>query len=530
MIGGVGNLTTASGTQPVNIMADEQISSNRATSSPERTPQPQQQNDPLAELARLIGQNDPFAEPERASTVAARQNTTETSAGGRQPQAVPSQAMPSQAWPQNEARESRFDPALQKERDPLEFIRAAHEQAPHPMAGYRDAADNPQAGAPYHDFEEHRPSRGLRTVGAVVVLVLIGTVAAFGYRLIFGASSTNAPPPVIRANPEPTKVPPPAAGTEAQGKSAYDRVGERAQGERLVSREEKPVNLKEVVRPGADRVPSSQNQPPQSATAGGMPGETAAPSALGEPKKVRTVTIKPNAGDANSAPAALTPSAAAVAPVAPLSPPKSPPQPQAQPSTPPSRQTPTQLSAPVRQDPPQQQAQTPARPQIERSQNERPQVETPGHSLAPSANAPLTLNEDSVLTLPRSLNEPRAATPQRQAPAQTPAAAAASQKQAAVAPAPPPARQVEQSSLRSGYLVQVSSQRSEADAQSALRNLQAKFPNILGNQPTTIRRAELGDRGVFYRAMIGPFANREQAVQLCGSLKAAGGDCIVQGN
>jgi cell division septation protein DedD len=89
---------------------------------------------------------------------------------------------------------------------------------------------------------------------------------------------------------------------------------------------------------------------------------------------------------------------------------------------------------------------------------------------------------------------------------------------------------VEQSSLRSGYLVQVSSQRSEADAQSALRNLQAKFPNILGNQPTTIRRAELGDRGVFYRAMIGPFANREQAVQLCGSLKAAGGDCIVQGN
>jgi hypothetical protein len=45
-----------------------------------------------------------------------------------------------------------------------------------------------------------------------------------------------------------------------------------------------------------------------------------------------------------------------------------------------------------------------------------------------------------------------------------------------------------------------------------------------------IKRADLGDKGTYYRAMVGPFSTREQAIQLCGSLKAAGGDCVVQSN
>jgi hypothetical protein len=78
--------------------------------------------------------------------------------------------------------------------------------------------------------------------------------------------------------------------------------------------------------------------------------------------------------------------------------------------------------------------------------------------------------------------------------------------------------------------VQVSSQRSEADAQAAYRSLRNRFSNVLGDQAPVIRRADLGSRGVYYRAMVGPFASREQAVQLCGNLKAAGGDCVVQAN
>ena len=54
--------------------------------------------------------------------------------------------------------------------------------------------------------------------------------------------------------------------------------------------------------------------------------------------------------------------------------------------------------------------------------------------------------------------------------------------------------------------MQVSSQRSEADAESAYRGIQAKYPSVLGSQPHTVRRADLGAKGVYYRAMVGPFA------------------------
>jgi cell division septation protein DedD len=155
----------------------------------------------------------------------------------------------------------------------------------------------------------------------------------------------------------------------------------------------------------------------------------------------------------------------------------------------------------------------------------KPVVGTQSGAPAGNANAPLSLNEDSVLTLPRSLNEPRTEVATRQTPAQR----QPPQKNTAVAAAPTP-QPLEQAPARGGYLVQISSQRSEADAQAALRSLQAKYPNFLGGQPATVRRAELGDRGVFYRVMIGPYASREQATQLCSSLKAAGGDCIVQSN
>ena len=76
--------------------------------------------------------------------------------------------------------------------------------------------------------------------------------------------------------------------------------------------------------------------------------------------------------------------------------------------------------------------------------------------------------------------------------------------------------------------MQVSSQKSEADAESAYRGIQSKYSSVLGSQPHTVRRADLGAKGVYYRAMVGPFGSREEAVQLCSSLKQAGGDCVVQ--
>ena len=78
------------------------------------------------------------------------------------------------------------------------------------------------------------------------------------------------------------------------------------------------------------------------------------------------------------------------------------------------------------------------------------------------------------------------------------------------------------------YLVQVSSQKSEADAESAYRGIQSKYGGVLGGQPHQVRRADLGSKGVYYRAMIGPFGSREEAVSLCTNLKQAGGDCVDQ--
>jgi hypothetical protein len=115
------------------------------------------------------------------------------------------------------------------------------------------------------------------------------------------------------------------------------------------------------------------------------------------------------------------------------------------------------------------------------------------------ANAPLSLAPDSG---------PPAAAPARSAPSRVASVPAGN----------------------GSYLVQVSSQRSEADAQSAFRNIKSKYSSVLGDRQAVIKRAELAGKGTYFRAMVGPFTTRDQAIQLCSSLKAAGGDCVVQTN
>jgi len=83
---------------------------------------------------------------------------------------------------------------------------------------------------------------------------------------------------------------------------------------------------------------------------------------------------------------------------------------------------------------------------------------------------------------------------------------------------------------RGGYAVQVTSERSESRAQAAFRALQAKYPNQLSGHQPIIRRADLGGAGIYYRALVGPFAAAEKAAKMCSRLKAAGGDCIIQKN
>src|SRR5262249_221139 len=88
-----------------------------------------------------------------------------------------------------------------------------------------------------------------------------------------------------------------------------------------------------------------------------------------------------------------------------------------------------------------------------------------------------------------------------------PAAAPAARTRTAAAP-PAMTRTAPEAteSTAGGFVVQLSSQKSEAEAQSSFRSLQAKFPNELGDLQPIIRRADLGSKGVFYRTLVGPFA------------------------
>ena len=140
---------------------------------------------------------------------------------------------------------------------------------------------------------------------------------------------------------------------------------------------------------------------------------------------------------------------------------------------------------------------------------------------APRAAAPAPPAAPVTRTPPSSANAsdnnaPLSLTPQGASPA------AAGTRVAATSPVP--------TASSGGYMVQVASQKNEADAQASFRTLQGKYSSVLGSHSPVIRRADLGDRGVYYRAMVGPFGSADEASQFCGNLKTAGGQCIVQRN
>jgi hypothetical protein len=76
--------------------------------------------------------------------------------------------------------------------------------------------------------------------------------------------------------------------------------------------------------------------------------------------------------------------------------------------------------------------------------------------------------------------------------------------------------------------VQLTAQRTEAEAVAAFNAIKQRNPSVLGSYNPTVARADLGpDRGIFYRAMV-PASNQSDASNLCIQFKAAGVDCIVQ--
>jgi hypothetical protein len=80
-----------------------------------------------------------------------------------------------------------------------------------------------------------------------------------------------------------------------------------------------------------------------------------------------------------------------------------------------------------------------------------------------------------------------------------------------------------------GFAVQVASHRKQAEAVAAFADLQQRFPSLISGYQPLIQRADLGERGIFFRLRIGPVATKSDADRLCDSLKGAGlPACLVR--
>ncbi len=451
-------------------------------------------DDPLAELARLIGQTDPFGGMGRANLPVqphARARESYRQSPEMEPDDIPPAGPPTwmqratrhqsprQEYPDEQPNVGRpmqyplADTVSEPEYHHQPAFAEAHQA--HDPSRYDDVLyGQPDADAqqfqhdpvytddPYYrngdEAEQYvLPKRrgGTITVVSLLALAVVGTGAAFAYRTYVGGGRSGEPP-IIRADASPTKIVP----TSSDGITKVpDRLASGDGAERLVSREEAPVDIN--AKSGARAVFPGLN-----ATGGAPPAATGfAPSApppnagngtlsSNEPRKIKTLSVRGDQADAAAAPVA--PSAAKPAP--------------------PIRTAATTPSAAVPRS-------------------------SATNANASSGNAPLSLN------------------PQAAPPTQAP------ERVAAVNPV-----QIVPSSGGGGYLVQVSSQLSEADAQASFRALQSKFPAVLGSRSPVIKRADVPDKGVRYRTMVGPFGSSEEASQFCGSLKSAGGQCIVQRN
>jgi hypothetical protein len=437
------------------------------------------ESEPLAELAQLIGQTDPFGTAAKTPhPLQSRANVRpqyalaeeEANAPAGPPpwrqrarqEAPPLQ--PEQPSPVHPLHRYAAPPAAASEQDHHEPQQDTDEQPADPSR-YDDALYGPiksveQENArdpayrddPYayqRDYEEEpeprKRSSGMVTVAAVLALAVVGTGAAFAYRSYVG-SPRGGEPPIIRADNSPTKVVP--AQSDGGASKVPDRMPPGDGGEKLVSREEAPVDVNS--RSGASLVeipPLNQNSSPPPVASVSPAGPALATAANGtmpnnEPRKIKALTVKGDAAENGGIPAGA--------------------------------------AAPAKPDPAARSASVPT----------APAQRNPSAANA-SANAPLTLSPQS-------------------APASDPA---------------PPTR------LAATNAVQTApSQKNEADAQVSYRALQNKFPAALRSRPPVIKRADLGDKGVYYRTMVGPFGSTEEAAQFCGNLKSAGGQCVIQRN
>jgi len=112
---------------------------------------------------------------------------------------------------------------------------------------------------------------------------------------------------------------------------------------------------------------------------------------------------------------------------------------------------------------------------------------------------------------------------------QTPPPPAQPAAQPAAQPVAPPVQAASaQISAASGAAVlQVGAFPSEALAEEAWQNFSSLHPTVVAGLTRDIQRADLGERGIWYRVRLGPYSDEGSAVSACDRVKADGGNCFV---
>ncbi len=121
--------------------------------------------------------------------------------------------------------------------------------------------------------------------------------------------------------------------------------------------------------------------------------------------------------------------------------------------------------------------------------------------------------------------------------AAAPAPAAPAPIQAAPAPTPPapaiaPSPKAQTAALpatgtAAGYRLQLGAVKSPEIAKSEWERIKRQYGDLVGSLPLSVERADLGERGVYYRIHVGPISDAAQAERVCAQLRQRGQGCIL---
>jgi len=100
-----------------------------------------------------------------------------------------------------------------------------------------------------------------------------------------------------------------------------------------------------------------------------------------------------------------------------------------------------------------------------------------------------------------------------------PAAVAPPAPPASATPKPAPKPPAQPATLPDGVRVQLASVRSAEAARDEWTRLKQDNPDLLGKLSAVAVRADLGERGIWYKIEVGPLPSKEAAARLCGEMK-----------